>query len=127
MARKSVLKQRVIAQEKKLVHRREMNWYSSKLAICLAKNFRDYLQETESSHEQSLKMNQIAPVVRETSDYFQVQEFPASRKTIPGDWHYVPMDVRAALASSSDHQEELQNILSSISLSPRDLVRHNLI
>jgi len=99
-----------------------MNWYSSKLAICLAKNFRDYLQEKESGQEQSLKMNQIAPVVRETSDYFQVQEFPAPRKTIPGDWHYIPMDVRAALASSSNHKEELHNILSSISLSSRDLV-----
>ena len=100
-----------------------MNWYSSKLAIRLAENFRDYLQEKDSSHEQSLKANQIAPVVRETSNYFAVHDVPSKTVPIPGDWHYIPMDVRAALASSSNHQEELQNILSSISLSSRDLVR----
>ena len=125
MVWKSVLQEKVLVEEKKLINRKDMNWYWPELAISLAKNFRGYIEEQQSKQEQNLKINQIAPVVRETSDYFQVQEEPENRAanlTIPGDWHYIPMDVRAAVESSSDYQEDLQRILSPCSVSSRDLV-----
>ena len=102
MLRKSVLNEQVIAEERKLVNRKEMDWYWPKFAASLADAFIEYLEDNESEHGQTLKINQIAPVVTESTGYYQVEEdIPeAPRKTIPGDWHYIPMDVRAALESS---------------------------
>ncbi|CAG5096778.1 Oidioi.mRNA.OKI2018_I69.XSR.g14775.t1.cds [Oikopleura dioica] len=94
MLRKSVLNEQVIAEERKLVNRKEMDWYWPKFAASLADAFIEYLEDNESEHGQTLKINQIAPVVTESTGYYQVEEdIPeAPRKTIPGDWHYIPMD-----------------------------------